>query len=235
MTKAPAAKKAIRATLAIDVGGSHVKFMTDVEREKRAFESGPHITPAEMVKRVKSLTKDWSYDHVSIGYPGPVLRNRPTTEPHNLGKGWIGFDFEKAFGRPTRVVNDALMQALGSYRGGKMLFLGLGTGLGSAMIVDDALVPMELAHLPYRSGKTFEDYVGERGLERRGKKKWRHSVEDATARLVAALEPDYVVLGGGNADKLGDLPAHVLLGDNEKAFEGGFRLWSPAHAERKGA
>jgi polyphosphate glucokinase len=228
-----ARKKPTRTTLAIDVGGSRVKFMTDAERVKRAFESGPHITPTEMVKRVKSLTRDWSYDCISIGYPGPVIRNRPTREPHNLGKGWAGFDFEKAFRRPTQVVNDALMQALGSYRGGKMLFLGLGTGLGSAMIVDGVLIPMELAHLPYRNGKTFEDYVGERGLERHGKKKWRRSVEDVMALLIAALEPDYVVLGGGNAEKLDDLPAHVLLGDNEKAFEGGFRLWKPAHIRKK--
>ena len=231
MPRSPAKTKPTRTTLAIDVGGSHVKFMTDTHRVKREFESGPEITPTEMVKKVKSLTSDWSYDCISIGYPGPVVRNRPTTEPHNLGKGWAGFDFEKAFGRPTKLVNDALMQALGSYRGGKMLFLGLGTGLGSAMIVDGTLVPMELAHLPYRR-KTFEDYVGERGIERRGKKKWRHSVEDVIARLVAALEPEYVVLGGGNADKLHDLPPHVLLGDNENAFEGGFRLWKPAQIKR---
>jgi polyphosphate glucokinase len=226
MTKSPTRKKPPHVTLAIDVGGSHVKFMTDADRVRRKFDSGPEITPSEMVRRVKSLTKDWSYDCISIGYPGPVLRNRPTTEPHNLGKGWRGFDFERAFGRPTKVVNDALMQALGSYRGGKMLFLGLGTGLGSAMIVDGALVPMELAHLPYR-GKTFEDYVGERGLERHGKKKWRRSVDDVIARLVAALEPEYVVLGGGNAERLDELPPNVRLGDNENAFEGGFRLWKP--------
>jgi polyphosphate glucokinase len=235
MTKPPSKAKSTRTILAIDVGGSHVKFMTDAVQEKRAFESGPHITPAAMVKKVKSLTKDWSYDCISIGYPGPVARNRPTTEPHNLGKGWAGFDFEKAFALPTKVVNDALMQALGSYRGGKMLFLGLGTGLGSSLIVDGALVPMELAHLPYRNGKTFEDYVGERGLERHGKKKWRRSVEDVIARLVAALEPEYVVLGGGNAEKVEDLPPNVTRGDNEKAFEGGFRLWKPERIEKKTA
>jgi polyphosphate glucokinase len=226
MTKPPAKPKSTRTILVIDVGGSHVKFMTDADRVRRKFDSGPEITPREMVRKVRALTKDWSYDSISIGYPGPVLRNRPTTEPHNLGKGWKGFDFEKAFGRPTKLVNDAVMQALGSYRGGKMLFLGLGTGLGSAMIVDGTLVPMELAHLPYRD-KTFEDYVGERGFERYGRKKWRRSVEDMIARLVAALEPEYVVLGGGNAEKLEDLPPNVRLGDNDNAFEGGFRLWKP--------
>jgi polyphosphate glucokinase len=226
MTKPPAKKKSNRSILVIDVGGSHVKFMTDAGKVRRKFDSGPDITPREMVREVKSMTKDWPYDCISVGYPGPVLRNRPTTEPHNLGKGWKGFDLQKAFGRPTKLVNDAVMQALGSYRGGKMLFLGLGTGLGSAMIVDGTLVPMELAHLPYRT-ETFEDYVGERGLERYGKKKWRRSVEDVIARLVAALEPEYVVLGGGNAEKLGDLPPNVRLGDNDKAFEGGFRLWKP--------
>ncbi len=233
MTKPPAKKRSTRATLAIDVGGSHVKVMTDTDRVRRKFDSGPRITPREMVRKVKALTKDWRYDTIAIGYPGPVARNRPTTEPHNLGKGWRGFDFAKAFGRPTKLVNDAVMQALGSYRGGRMLFLGLGTGLGSALIVDGTLVPMELAHLPYRDGKTFEDFVGERGLERQGKKRWRKSVEDVIARLVAALQPDYVVLGGGNADKLDKLPPKVLLGHNENAFEGGFRLWKPEWIKHK--
>ncbi len=199
---------------------------------RREFVSGPHLSAKEMVKQVKALTADWSYDVISIGYPGPVAHGRPLAEPHNLGKGWIGFNFEKAFGCPTQVVNDALMQALGSYEGGRMLFLGFGTGLGSAMIVDGLLEPMELGHLPYRKGKTFEDEVGAAGLERLGKKKWRHKVADVIAHFVAALEPDYVVLGGGNAPKLGRLPAKTRLGDNANAFKGGFKLWD-TRATRK--
>ena len=192
---------------------------------RREFVSGPHLSAREMVKQVKRLTADWSYDVVSVGYPGPVVHNRPLAEPHNLGHGWVGFGFEKAFGRPTRVVNDALMQALGSYEGGRMLFLGLGTGLGSAMIVDGLLEPMELGHLLYRKGRTFEDDLGEAGLERLGKKKWRRKVADVVNHFVAALEPDYVVLGGGNALKLGRLPRKARLGDNANAFKGGFKLW----------
>jgi polyphosphate glucokinase len=181
-----------------------------------------------MVAQIKEITKDWSYDVISVGYPGPVVRDRPAAEPHNLGKGWKGFDFGRAFGCPAKVVNDALMQALGDYENGKMLFLGLGTGLGSAMIVDGALVPMELAHLPYRKDKTFEDFVGAAGLKRHGKKKWTRYVEDVVDRLVAALEPDYVVIGGGNADKLGTLPKKSRIGKNGNAFLGGFRLWEDA-------
>jgi polyphosphate glucokinase len=184
-----------------------------------------------MVKKVAELTADWTYDVVTVGYPGPVVHDRPTTQPHNLGTGWKGFDFARAFGRPTKVVNDALMQALGSYEGGKMLFLGLGTGLGSSMIVDGVLVPMELGHLPYRKDKVFEDFVGAAGLKRHGKKKWASHVHDVVDRLVAALEPDYVVLGGGNADKLGALPNKSRLGKNGNAFLGGFRLWrASSHA-----
>jgi polyphosphate glucokinase len=192
-----------------------------------------------MMKKVKQLTKDWSYDVVSVGYPGAVVRNRPMSEPYNLGRGWIGIDFEKAFGRPTKVVNDALMQALGSYEGGKMLFLGLGTGLGSAMIVDGVLAPMELGDLPYGKGKTFEDFVGSAALRRHGKKKWKRSVNDVVKRLIAALQPDYVLLGGGNADKVGKPPHKARLGNNANAFERGFRLWrdrsiksSRAHGKR---
>jgi len=187
-----------------------------------------------MVSEVKRLTKDWDYDVVAVGYPGLVARGRVAAEPHNLGHGWTGFDFEKAFGRPVKVINDAAMQALGSYRGGRMLFLGLGTGLGSAMIVDDVIEPMELAHLPYRKGKTFEDYVGAAGLRRLGKKKWRKHALDVVARLTAALEPEYVVLGGGNVDKLGKLPRGVVAGDNDNAFRGGYKLWarSPGHKKR---
>jgi polyphosphate glucokinase len=199
--------------------------MTSKDRTKREFPSGPDLSARMMVKKVKDLTRDWSYDAVSLGYPGPVIRDRPLAEPYNVGSGWVGFDFEKAFGCPTQVVNDALMQALGSYEGGRMLFLGLGTGLGSAMIVDGILEPMELGHLPYRKGKTFEDYLGAAGLKRLGKKKWKRRVNDVVKRLVAALQPDYVVLGGGNAQKIDRLPPRSRRGKNENAFEGGFRLW----------
>ena len=224
--KQTAGKRTSRQTiLAVDVGGTHVKVMTSKGRTRREFASGLHLSAKEMVKAIKALTEDWSYDLVSVGYPGPVVHNRPLAEPHNLGKGWVGFDFRKAFGRPTKVVNDALMQALGSYRGGRMLFLGLGTGLGSAMIVDGVLEPMELGHLPYRKSETFEDCVGAKGLERFGKKKWRREVADVVKHFVAALEPDYVVLGGGNAEKLGHLPPKARLGDNANAFKGGFKLW----------
>ena len=214
--------------LSIDVGGSNVKVMTNKNRIRREFVSGPKLTAKSMVAQIKEITKDWSYDVISVGYPGPVVRDRPAAEPHNLGKGWKGFDFGRAFGCPAKVVNDALMQALGDYENGKMLFLGLGTGLGSAMIVDGALVPMELAHLPYRKDKTFEDFVGAAGLKRHGKKKWTRYVEDVVDRLVAALEPDYVVIGGGNADKLGTLPKKSRIGKNGNAFLGGFRLWEDA-------
>jgi polyphosphate glucokinase len=235
--KAPAkkalAKRMPRKTiLSVDVGGSHVKVMDNKRLTKREFVSGPDMSAREMVKQVKNLTADWSYDVISIGYPGPVAHDRPLAEPHNLGHGWVGFNFKKAFGRPTRVVNDALMQAVGSYEGGRMLFLGLGTGLGSAMIVDGILEPMELGHLPYRKGRTFEDYVGAAGLKRLGKKKWRREVADVVKRFVAALEPDYVVLGGGNAEKLGRLPRKARLGNNENAFKGGFKLWDVRAAKR---
>lgn len=224
--KKPAKKRTRPKTvLAVDVGGTHVKVMTSTGGTKREFSSGPNLSAKEMVKQVKELTKDWSYDVISVGYPGPVAHDRPLAEPHNLGRGWLGFDFTKAFDRPTKVVNDALMQALGSYEGGRMLFLGLGTGLGSAMIVDGVLGPMELGHLPYRKHGTFEDYVGAAGLARLGKKKWKKTVADVVARLIAALEPEYVVLGGGNADKIEELPPKTRLGDNANAFKGGFKLW----------
>jgi polyphosphate glucokinase len=210
--------------LVIDVGGTHVKVLATGEETSREFESGPKLTASEMVTRVKAMTKDWHFDAISIGYPGPVLHNRPMAEPHNLGKGWVGFKFERAFGKPIRMVNDAAMQALGSYKKGKMLFLGLGTGLGSALVVNGMVEPLELAHLPYRK-KTFEDYVGVRGLKERGKKKWRKSVSEVVEQLSAALEPDEVVLGGGNVKKLKKLPPHSRAGDNGNAFVGGFRLW----------
>jgi len=214
--------------LAIDVGGTHVKFLLSGEQIPRKFESGPQLTASEMVARVKAMSKDWRYDAVSVGYPGPVLCNRPLSEPHNLGKGWVGFKFERAFGRPVKVLNDAAMQALGSYRHGRMLFLGLGTGMGTAFVADGVVEPVELAHLPYRKA-TFEDYLGLRGLETRGKKKWRKSVFAVVEQLSAALVPDEVVLGGGNVKKLKKLPPHCRAGDNSNAFLGGFRLWD-AHA-----
>jgi polyphosphate glucokinase len=220
--------------LVIDIGGTHVKVLATGQDAHREFDSGPALTPKRMVSGVRKLVADWKYEVVSIGYPGPVLRNRPVSEPWNLGKGWGGFNFEAAFKCPVKVLNDAAMQALGSYKGGKMLFLGLGTGLGSAMIVDGIAEPMELGHLPYKKA-TFEDYVGIRGLKKHGKKKWRHYVSDAVERLVAALEPDDVVLGGGNVQKLKKLPADCRAGDNANAFLGGFRLWKKAFAEKSSA
>src|SRR6266404_4997463 len=210
--------------LVVDVGGTHVKVLATGQSEPRKFDSGPKLTPERMVLGVKELAKGWDYEAVTIGYPGVVLRGRPIADPHNLGRGWVGFDYEAAFSCPVRIINDAAMQALGSYQGGKMLFLGLGTGLGSTLIVNGIVEPMELGHLPYKKG-TYEDYVGIRGLERLGKKKWRHAVADVIARLVAALEPDDVVLGGGDVKKLKELPLGCREGDNAHAFLGGFRVW----------
>ena len=212
------------SVLVIDIGGTHVKILATGQKERREFESGPKLTPKLMFAGVKKLAQDWSYDVVSIGYPGPVRHNRPIAEPHNLGKGWVGFDFDAAFDCPVKVINDAAMQALGSYREGRMLFLGLGTGLGSAFIVDGIIEPMELGHLPYKKA-TYEDYVGLRGLKKHGKKKWQKHVADVVERLVAALEPDEVVLGGGDVNKLKKLPKGCRAGDNANAFLGGFRLW----------
>jgi len=237
MAKAKTAKTAKKATparrktgaqpkvLAIDIGGTHVKILATGESEKREVDSGTSMTAKKMVRDVKKMAEGWDYDVISMGYPGPVMHNKPVTEPHNLGGGWCGFDFAAAFGCPVKIVNDALMQAVGSYAGGRMLFLGLGTGLGSALIVDNVAQPMELAHLPYKKHRTYEEYVGLSGLKRLGKKKWRHEVASVVERLSAALEPDYVVLGGGNADKLDKLPPKTRLGDNANAFTGGFRLW----------
>jgi polyphosphate glucokinase len=213
--------------LVVDVGGTHVKILVTGQDEPRRFPSGATLTAAQMVAGVKELAGEWAYDVVSIGYPGPVLQGRPVAEPRNLGPGWVGFDFEAAFGCPVKLVNDAAMQALGSYQGGKMLFLGLGTGLGSTLVADGIVEPMELGHLPYRKG-TYEDYVGLRGLEQRGKKKWRLYVADVVAHLTAALEPDDIVLGGGNIKKLKRLPPGCRAGDNTNAFLGGFRLWEQA-------
>jgi len=216
--------------LSIDIGGTHVKVLVTGATEKREFESGPEMTPQAMIDGVKRLTSDWNYDAVSMGYPGPVLHGAPVAEPRNLASGWVGFDFEAAFGKPVKIVNDAAMQALGSYRGGKMLFLGLGTGLGTTLIADGIVEPMELAHLPYKKA-TYEDYVGERALKKLGKKKWRKKVAGVVDALVAALEPDDVVIGGGNVKKLDNLPPGCREGDNANAFTGGFRLWEkePKH------
>ena len=216
--------------LVIDVGGTHVKIFAKGQKEPIRAESGPTMTPAKMVAFVKPAAKGWGYDCISLGYPGPIINNRPLREPHNLASGWVGFNYERAFGCPVKILNDAAMQALGSYKGKRMLFLGLGTGLGSAMIVDGTLQPMELAHLLYKKGKTYEDYLGLRGLEKSGKKKWRRHVADITEKLMAALEADYVVLGGGNSKKLKKLPPGAVLGANDNAFVGGFRMWEKAGA-----
>lgn len=225
-----------RKILAIDVGGTRVKMMLSPKSEKREFKSGPRLTARDMVEKVEDLTEDWNYGLISIGYPGPVVHGRPIAEPYNLGAGWVGFDFARAFGCPVKVVNDAVMQALGSYSGGRMLFLGLGTGLGSAMIIDGVIEPMELGHLPYKRGKSYEYYLGRAGLKRAGKKKWRTHVATVIEIFRAALQPDYVVLGGGNAKKMKTLPPKTRLGANEKAFAGGFRLWTaPTHGSRSSA
>lgn len=213
--------------LVLDVGGTHVKILATGQTEKREFASGPKLTPRQMVAKVKRLARDWRYDVVAIGYPGPVMHDRVVAEPKNLGSGWVGFDFKGAFGRPVRVINDAAMQALGSYQGGKMLFLGLGTGLGTALIVDGIVEPMEIGHLPYLK-HTYEDYVSDRALARMGKKKWRKHVADVIERLTCALEPDQIVIGGGNARHLKELPPRCRAGDNANAFAGGFRLWDKA-------
>jgi polyphosphate glucokinase len=217
----PAAKR----VLVIDVGGSSVKILASGQTEARSFRSGPTLTPRRLVSEVKTLAADWTYDVVSIGYPGPVLNNQPSAEPVNMGRGWVAFDFAQAFGRPVKVMNDAAMQALGSYEGGKMLFLGLGTGLGNALVANGVVMPMELGHLPYKKG-TYEYYVGRAGLKRAGKKKWRRHVADVVERLMAALQPDDTVIGGGNVKKLDALPRGCRAGENANAFCGGFRLWA---------
>ena len=213
------------AVLVIDLGGTNVKVLATGQKEPRRYPSGPTMTPRRMVRVVKKLVQDWKFDCVSLGFPGPIINECPLREPHNLGGGWMGFNFRKAFGCPVKVINDAAMQALGSYKGGRMLFLGLGTGLGAAMIVDGMLEPMELAHLTYKDGKTYEDYLGLRGLERSGKKKWRRHVATIVKKLKIALKADYVVLGGGNSKKLKKLPLGTRLGSNACAFVGGFRMW----------
>jgi len=216
--------------LVVDVGGTNIKMLATGQKDARKMPSGPTMTAGKMVRVVKECVKDWEFDRVSLGYPGPIINGHPLREPHNLGGGWMRFDFSKAFGCPVKILNDAAMQALGSYKGGRMLFLGLGTGLGSAMIVDGFLEPMELAHLEYKNGKTYEDYLGLRGLERMGRKKWERHVGKVVKKLKVALGADYVVLGGGNRKKLKELPPGAQLGSNENAFVGGFRLWEKDHA-----
>jgi polyphosphate glucokinase len=211
--------------LVIDVGGTNIKLMTKGEKQPLKIPSGPTMTPSKMVRLVKEAVRDWKFDRVAMGLPAPIINGHPLREPHNLGGGWVGFNFRKGFGCPVKIINDAAMQALGSYQGGRMLFLGLGTGLGSAMIVDGTLQPMELAHLVYKNGKTYEDYLGLRGLERSGKKKWSRHVAKIAKKLRTALEADYVVLGGGNSKKLKKLPPGTRLGSNENAFLGGLRIW----------
>lgn len=220
-----------RVVLAVDVGGTHVKVLTSREQEHRRFDSGPKLTPEQMIAGVREVTGGWSWDVVSVGIPSPVRGGKPLAEPVNLGDGWVGFDFDDAFGVPTKVVNDAVMQAVGSYEGGRMLFLGLGTGLGSALIIDGVVEPLELGHLPFKK-KTFEDYVSARALEKRGKKQWRKAVFEVVERLSGAMEPDYVVIGGGGVDDLDELPPNCRRGDNENAFTGGFRLWDDAWQPR---
>lgn len=221
-----------KKVLVIDVGGTNVKILAAGEQEPRKFPSGRLLTPRRMVREVRRLAQGWSYETVVLGYPGAVVDGRPVAEPKNLGRGWTTFDFRKAFGCPVTVINDAAMQAVGSYDGGRMLFLGLGTGLGSALITDGVLIPMELAHLRYKKGRTYEDYVGLRGLKRDGKKKWRRSVYDVMAALKNALLADYVVVGGGNAKRLKKLPPWARRGDNRHAFMGGFRLWESVWDQR---
>ncbi|MGH7647146.1 MAG: ROK family protein [Gemmatimonadaceae bacterium] len=216
-----------RRVLVIDVGGTHVKLWLAGRKEPVKIESGCDMTAARMARAVRDATCDWRYDVISIGYPGPVMRHRPSREPANLGGGWVRFNYERALGHPVRIVNDAALQALGSYEGGHMLFLGLGTGLGSTLVLEGAVVPMELAHLPYHKGKSYEDYLGEAGRRRLGNKKWRHHVADVCDLLTKALLPDYVLLGGGNVKHLGTPPAGARLGSNANVLRGGYRLWLP--------
>jgi polyphosphate glucokinase len=211
--------------LVVDVGGTRVKLLATGQTLKRTLDSGPAMTPRAMVAGVKKLVADWQYDVVSIGVPAPVLRGRLVAEPANLGKGWMGFDFAEAFDRPVKVINDAAMQAMGSYRRGRMLFLGIGTGLGSALVMDGKLEPLELAHLPYRKDRTFEDYIGLRGLKRLGKKRWRKHVLTIVGMLRRAFLPEDVVLGGGNVKHLKALPEGTRMGGNSHAFKGGYALW----------
>ena len=218
--------------LVIDIGGSHVKVLASGQRTPTKLPSGPDLTPRKMVKLVLDATEGWNVDAISIGYPGPVERNRPVKDPVNLGRGWVRFDYKKAFGRPVRMVNDAAMQAIGSYEGGKMLFMGLGTGLGTCLIMDGAVVPLEVAHLPYDDGATYEEFLGEAGMDDLGKRRWRKHVMHVVDLFLAAFNADYVVLGGGNVRHMKELPKYVRRGGNENAFRGGFRLWKEERRRR---
>jgi predicted NBD/HSP70 family sugar kinase len=220
-----------RAVLVVDVGGSQVKLLASGETERRRFESGPDLEPQRMVEGVLEAAEGWSWEVASLGIPTPVLGGRPIAEPINLGEGWVGFDYEGALGKPTKIVNDAVMQAIGSYEGGRMLFLGLGTGLGSTLIVEGSVEPLELGHLPFRK-RTFEEYVSRSAREKRGRKRWKAAVFETVERLSAAIQPDYVVLGGGEAEELDELPPNCRRGANENAFVGGFRLWEPEWIRR---
>jgi polyphosphate glucokinase len=220
-----AAKIQSMKVLVIDIGGTNVKVASTDVRVPIKIPSGSAMTAEQMTQQVIATTAGWSYDYISIGYPGPVINHRPFAEPVNLGSGWVDFDYEKAFGKPIRFINDAAMQALGGYKGGRMLFLGTGTGLGSAMIFDGTVIPLELAHLPYKKSRTYEDYLGHAGLELRGKNRWRKSVLDVVEKLRAAMVCDNVLLGGGNAKLMRDLPSHVVIGANSNAIEGGIKLW----------
>ena len=220
--------------LVLDVGGTHVKCVATGHKKSVQFKSGPKLTPARMVRDVLKITKGWRFDAVSIGYPGVVGRGKIVREPYNLGSGWVGFDFQAVFGCPVKTINDAAMQALGGYEGGKMLFLGLGTGLGSALIVDGVIAAMELGHLHYADGHTYEDSLGAQGRKRLGNKKWRRKVKDVVEGFRKALLPDYIVLGGGNAANLKRLPPQTRRGDNANAFLGGFRLWERRYQNAAG-
>ena len=216
--------------LVVDVGGTNIKILATGEKHARKIPSGPKLTARQMVRAVKLAAQDWKYGRVAIGFPGPVVNGRSSSEPINLGGGWKGFDFRKAFGRPVKVINDAAMQALGSYRGGRMLFLGLGTGLGTALVLDGVLHAMEMGQLPFKDGKSYEDFLGRQGLEKLGKKRWRRAVFEIVALLKFGFQVDEIVLGGGNAKKLKELPPGARLGSNRNAFAGGFRLWGDAAA-----
>jgi polyphosphate glucokinase len=218
--------------LVVDIGGNNVKILATGHDGRRKFPSGPKLKPQEMVAEVKRIASDWKYEVVSIGYPGLVQKNRPVAEPNNLGRGWVGFDFKSAFGYPVKVINDAAMQALGSYKAGLMLFIGLGTGIGSALVNEATVVPLELGHLPYKKG-TYEDYIGRRALNRLGKKKWAHHVAFVVNRLISTIHPDDVVLGGGNVKELKKMPPDCRAGANTNAFIGGFRLWDEPAAQQR--
>ena len=220
--KGPARRRRI---LVIDIGGEHVKFRIGPHGAVERFVSGPQMTPARMMRQLRKLTRGREFDAVSMGYPGVVFHGRIAGEPHNLGRGWVRYDFARALGKPLRIINDAAMQAIGSYQGGRMLFLGLGTGLGATLVIDGVVEPTEVGHMPYKHGHTFEDYVGDRGRKRRGNRKWRKAVRHVIDALKSAFEADYVVLGGGNAVRLKRLPKDVRLGDNRNAFAGGLRIW----------